>query len=59
VQIDLNQPQIVAALIGGSVAAIVSLAVAVINQFSLRGMHGRSWASIVNWRNANSLSTRT
>jgi|tagenome__1003787_1003787.scaffolds.fasta_scaffold20690657_1 hypothetical protein len=37
--VDLNQPQIMAAIIGGSVAAIVSLAVALINQISLRGMH--------------------
>ncbi len=37
--IDLNQPQVAAAIIGGSVAALVSLVVAGINQLSLRSMH--------------------
>jgi hypothetical protein len=37
--IDFNQPQVVAAIVGGGVAAVVSLAVAVINQFSVRSMH--------------------
>ena len=37
--IDLNQPPVVAALVGGGVAAAVSLATAVINQVSVRSMH--------------------
>jgi gas vesicle protein len=37
--VDLNQPQIAAAIVGGLVAAVVSLIVAVINQHSLRSMH--------------------
>lgn len=37
--IDLNQPQIAAALYGGTVAAVVSLAIAGINQFSIWSMH--------------------
>lgn len=39
--IDLNQPRVVAAIIGGGVAAVVSIAVAVINQLSLRSLHNR------------------
>lgn len=37
--IDFNQPQIIAALFGGGVAAIVSLVVAGFNQLSVRLMH--------------------
>jgi len=37
--IDLNQPQVMAAIVGGSVAAVVSLIVAAVNQLSLRSMH--------------------
>lgn len=42
--IDLNQPQIVAALVGGAVAAVVSVIVAVLNQLSLRSMHRQKLA---------------
>jgi hypothetical protein len=37
--IDLNQPQVAAAIVAGSVAAVVSLVVAGLNQLSLRSMH--------------------
>jgi hypothetical protein len=37
--IDFNQPQIASAIVGGVVAAVVSLAVAIINQLSVRSMH--------------------
>jgi hypothetical protein len=37
--IDLSQPSVMAALVGGGVAAAVSLIVALINQLSLRAMH--------------------
>ena len=37
--IDPNQPQVMAAIVGGCVAAVVSVTVAVTNQLSLRSMH--------------------
>jgi hypothetical protein len=43
--IDFNQPQVAAAVVGGCVAAVVSLIVAVVNQFSLRSMHRQRLAS--------------
>jgi hypothetical protein len=36
---DLSQPQIMAAIVGGGVAAVVSLIVAALNQLSLRSVH--------------------
>lgn len=36
--VDLSQPQIAAAIVGGAVAAVVSVAVAIINQLTLRSM---------------------
>ena len=42
---DLNQPPVVAALVGGGVAAVVSLIVAGISQFSGWLMHNRKIAA--------------
>jgi hypothetical protein len=37
--LDFNQPPVMAAAVGGGVAAVVSLVVAAINQLSVRSMH--------------------
>ena len=37
--IDFSQPPVMAALVGGGVAAAVSLIVALMNQLSLQAMH--------------------